>query len=596
MAALPALALTIFTGIEQRTQAEANVKQNALQNVQFAASKHELLIESTRVFIISFAHSVNPKDVGIVECGHLFTHLQETHFPFYSAFYVADLDGHILCTIEGGEVPDDLAHCSHYQNLIAAEDFEISEYHICRNSGKGVISMGYPIFDYDDVKIGVINISIDLKWFGEFAQEANLPPGSTLTVFDKTGTILAYYPDPDLWVGEKIPEGSVEIQMLSLWQGTVRSVGLDGVDRLYAFKPLSGSEESVFISVGIPATNAFEEVNRAMTRNLTMTLSVTVILILAAWFLGGWVIMRPIQDLVETTQELADGNLDVRLSPNAESGEFGILVNSINEMAGALSLREREQIEAENAIREYAADLERSNRDLQDFANIASHDLQEPLRKIGNFSDILVQRYSQDLDETAQDYLNSIQVSVLRLHDFILALLNYSRLSTKTQPSERVDLNETVQTVLNDLDLQIEQADAVVRVEDLPTINADPVQMHQLFLNLIGNSLKFRKPMTRTMIDITCWDFKNMSANPTDSEHDPGFYKIIVSDNGIGFDDKYVNKIFQPFQRLHHFNEYNGSGMGLSICRKILERHGGDITAKSAPDKGATFIITYPVD
>jgi len=596
MAALPALALTIFTGIEQRTQAEANVKQNALQNVQFAASKHELLIESTRVFIISFAHSVNPKDVGIVECGHLFTHLQETHFPFYSAFYVADLDGHILCTIEGGEVPDDLAHCSHYQNLIAAEDFEISEYHICRNSGKGVISMGYPIFDYDDVKIGVINISIDLKWFGEFAQEANLPPGSTLTVFDKTGTILAYYPDPDLWVGEKIPEGSVEIQMLSLWQGTVRSVGLDGVDRLYAFQPLSGSEESVFISVGIPATNAFEEVNRAMTRNLTMTLSVTVILILAAWFLGGWVIMRPIQDLVETTQELADGNLDVRLSPNAESGEFGILVNSINEMAGALSLREREQIEAENAIREYAADLERSNRDLQDFANIASHDLQEPLRKIGNFSDILVQRYSQDLDETAQDYLNSIQVSVLRLHDFILALLNYSRLSTKTQPSERVDLNETVQTVLNDLDLQIEQADAVVRVEDLPTINADPVQMHQLFLNLIGNSLKFRKPMTRTMIDITCWDFKNMSANPTDSEHDPGFYKIIVSDNGIGFDDKYVNKIFQPFQRLHHFNEYNGSGMGLSICRKILERHGGDITAKSAPDKGATFIITYPVD
>jgi len=368
------------------------------------------------------------------------------------------------------------------------------------------------------------------------------------------------------------------------------------VDRLYAFKPLSGSEESVFISVGIPATNAFEEVNRAMTRNLTMTLSVTVILILAAWFLGGWVIMRPIQDLVETTQELADGNLDVRLNPNAESGEFGILVNSINEMAGALSLREREQIEAENAIREYAADLERSNRDLQDFANIASHDLQEPLRKIGNFSDILVQRYSQDLDETAQDYLNSIQVSVLRLHDFILALLNYSRLSTKTQPSERVDLNETVQTVLNDLDLQIEQADAVVRVEDLPTINADPVQMHQLFLNLIGNSLKFRKPMTRTMIDITCWDFKNMSANPTDSEHDPGFYKIIVSDNGIGFDDKYVNKIFQPFQRLHHFNEYNGSGMGLSICRKILERHGGDITAKSAPDKGATFIITYPVD
>ena len=272
-------------------------------------------------------------------------------------------------------------------------------------------------------------------------------------------------PDPDLWVGKKIPEDSVETQMLSLGQGTIRSVGLDDLDRLYAFMPLSGSEESVFISVGIPATYAFAEVNKTMTRNLTLTLSVTIILILAAWILGGLVIMRPIQDLVETTQELAEGNLDVRPSMNAKTGEFGILVRSINEMAEALAQREKEQLEAEKAIREYAADLERSNRDLQDFANIASHDLQEPLRKIGNFSDILLQRHSQDLETPARDYLNRIQVSVLRLQDFILALLNYSRISTKTQPSERVDLNEIVKAVLNDLELQLEQVDAEVRVE-----------------------------------------------------------------------------------------------------------------------------------
>ena len=217
-----------------------------------------------------------------------------------------------------------------------------------------------------------------------------------------------------------------------------------------------------------------------MTRNLALTLSVTVILILAAWFLGGLVIMRPIQDLVETTQELADGNLDVRPNLDVKTGEFGILVHSINEMAEALAKREKEQMEAELAIREYAADLVRSNRDLQDFANIASHDLQEPLRKIGNFSDILLQRYSEDLDPTAQDYLKRIQVSVHRLHDFILALLNYSRISTKTQPSERVDLNEIIKAVLNDLELQIDQVDADIHVCDLPVINADPIQMHQL--------------------------------------------------------------------------------------------------------------------
>ena len=120
--------------------------------------------------------------------------------------------------------------------------------------------MGYPIFDDWEKKIGVINISINLKWFDEFAEEASLPPGSTLTVFDKNQTVLAHYPEADLWVGKKLPEGSVENQMVSLGQGTLRNAGLDDIDRLYAFMPLSGSEESVFISVGIPASYVFSEV------------------------------------------------------------------------------------------------------------------------------------------------------------------------------------------------------------------------------------------------------------------------------------------------------------------------------------------------
>jgi len=596
LAALPALALTLFTGVEQRIQAEADVKQKALQNVQFAASRHELLIEDTRVFLISLTHSLNLEEDHFVGCGHLFAHLKETHFPFYSAFYVADLNGNILCTIPGGDVPDDLIGCSHYNNLITSEDFVISEYHICRNTGKGVISMGYPILDANDERIGVINISIDLKLFGEFAQQANLPPGSTLAVFDKSGTILAHYPDPEFWVGEKIPEDSVENKILSLKQGTMRSKGLDNVQRLYAYMPLTGSEESVFISIGIPESYAFGEVNRTLFRNLVMTLSVTVLLLLAAWLVGGFVIMRPIQDLVDTTQKLAEGNLDVRPSVNTEVGEFSILVRSITEMAEALAQREKDHVMAEDSIRAYAADLERSNRDLQDFANIASHDLQEPLRKIANFSDILVQRYSDDLDKPAKEYLERIQASVQRLHDLILGLLNFSRISTKTQPPQPVDLNETIKAVLSDLEFQLDQVDAVINVKELPTIVSDPLQTHQLFLNLISNSLKFRKPDTVTKIDIYSQDIYETATKSAKRESVLKCFKIFVSDNGIGFDEKYIDKVFQPFQRLHPNDEYSGSGMGLAICRKILERHGGEITAKSAPGEGATFIITYPCE
>jgi signal transduction histidine kinase len=594
LAALPALALTLYTGVEQRRQAEAVVKQNAFQSVQFAAAKDELLIESTRSLIVSLAHSLNPEDEEFFGCGHLFSHLKEFHFPYYSAFYVADLEGNILCTIPGGETPEDLLGCEHYNELIVSDDFVVSKYHICRHSRKGVIAMGYPLLDQEFNRRGVVNVAIDLQWFGDFAQEADLPPGSTLIVFDKGGTILAHFPDPTFWIGEKIPDDSVENQILSIGKGTIRSKGVDGLERLYAFMPLSGTEESVFISVGIPTSYAYGGVNRAMLRNLGLTLLVTALLLVAAWVLGGLFIMRPIRELVKTTQKLAEGDLSVRPSTNAGQGEFGILVRSITDMAESLAQREEEQAAAQKAIREYAADLERSNRDLQDFANIASHDLQEPLRKIASFSDILTHRYSQNLDKNAQEYLNRIQASAQRLQEFILALMNFSRISTKTQPSEQVDLNEVVKAVMNDLELQLEQAGAEVNVQPLPIIYADPIQMHQLFLNLISNSLKFRNLEAKTRIDIYSEITHHPSKKTKVGKPVPECHRVFIADNGIGFDEKYLDKIFQPFQRLHRVDEYSGSGMGLAICRKILERHGGAITAKSAPGKGATFIITYP--
>ena len=588
LAALPALALILYGGYEQRKQAQVIVSQNALQNVQFAASKDELLIESTRSLIVALGHSFSPEPDVSLGCDHLFNHLNEFHFPYYSAFYVADLRGNILCTIPGGEVPEDLLNCPHYNNLLVAHDFVISEYHLCRHSRRGVIAMGYPLLDDELNRIGVINIAIDLQWFSDFAQQADLPPGSTLIVFDKGGTILAHFPNPEQWVGEKIPSDSAINQMISLGRGTERMGGLDSEDRLFAFMPLYGTDDSVFISVGIPASHAFNDVNQTMVRNIALFLSVMVLLLVVAWWLGGLFIMKPINSLVHTTQQLAEGDLNVRPNLKTARGEFGILAKSISEMADALAQRDKERRAAERAIRAYAADLERSNRDLQDFANIASHDIQEPLRKIANFSDILRYRYSKDLDQNAKDYLNRIQSSVERLQTFILALLNFSRISTKTQPWQQVDLNDVVKAVLGDLELQLNQAGAVVEVDKLPVVNADPVQMHQLFLNLISNSLKFRDPHRKPNIKLYAEEVVDPSTKALES------YKIFIADNGIGFDEKYLDKIFQPFQRLHSYDKYIGSGMGLAICRKILERHDAEITAKSSPGEGAVFIITCP--
>jgi PAS domain S-box-containing protein len=239
---------------------------------------------------------------------------------------------------------------------------------------------------------------------------------------------------------------------------------------------------------------------------------------------------------------------------------------------------------AEEKLKTYMAKLEWSNRELQDFAFVASHDLQEPLRKIQAFGDQLKTKYTESLGDDGSDYLERMQGAANRMQALIQALLNYSRITTKAEPISPVDLSRLAQEVVTDLEISIEKAGGRVEVENLPKLEADPNQMRQLFQNLISNALKFRreeKPVIRIY---------GRQSPPWDTR-----YQIFVEDNGIGFDEKYLDRIFIPFQRLHGRGIYEGTGIGLAICRKIIERHGGTITAKSTPGKGSTFIVSLPI-
>jgi len=246
-----------------------------------------------------------------------------------------------------------------------------------------------------------------------------------------------------------------------------------------------------------------------------------------------------------------------------------------------------EQKQTELALEIYNRKLEASNRELEEFAYVASHDLQEPLRKIVAFGDRLRSKYSAVLDDVGQDYLVRMQNAATRLQHLISDLLNLSRVATRTQPFEAVDLNLVVTDVLKDLETSIEQQRGAVEVEPLPTVAADPLQMRLLFQNLIGNALKFRK--------LDCTPVVRISSQLKTVESVSGkMYSIFVADNGIGFEEKYLDRIFQPFQRLHGAHLYEGTGMGLAICRRIVERHGGMINAQSQLGVGATFIISLP--
>jgi len=243
-------------------------------------------------------------------------------------------------------------------------------------------------------------------------------------------------------------------------------------------------------------------------------------------------------------------------------------------------IKRRQDIEAE--LQEYSKSLSRSNQELQDFAYVASHDLQEPLRKIRAFGDILQAEYSEALGSGAE-YLVRMQNAASRMSTLIQDLLAFSRVTTRDQVPEPIDLAKVVGEVVIDLEWRIEELGGTVDVGELPVITADATHMRQLFQNLIGNALKFHRPDVAPVVSVSLCE-----------SSDPEMYTICVEDNGIGFDERYLDRIFSVFQRLHGKDEYEGTGIGLAVVRKIVERYGGTITATSKKNVGSTFKVSFP--
>lgn len=253
--------------------------------------------------------------------------------------------------------------------------------------------------------------------------------------------------------------------------------------------------------------------------------------------------------------------------------------------------------QAEFDLEMRALDLERKNNELEMFAYAASHDLQEPLRKIRAFSDRLIDKFSDELGETGKDYLGRMDNASKRMQGLIEDLLYFSRLSRSTDGFEDADLNQIIDGVRSDLEISIEQEKVVLDVAAIPKIRAVPSQLRQLFQNLISNAIKFRKADVDPHIKITGGIVSGSEMETlVRADKSAEYLRISVKDNGIGFDQKYADKIFVLFQRLHGRNDYKGTGIGLAMVKKIVENHRGFIEAKGTPGAGAEFIVYLRTD
>jgi light-regulated signal transduction histidine kinase (bacteriophytochrome) len=242
------------------------------------------------------------------------------------------------------------------------------------------------------------------------------------------------------------------------------------------------------------------------------------------------------------------------------------------------------------------ADLRRSNEDLQQFAHVTSHDLKEPVRKIRTYADLLRSGFGDHLPEKALAHIAKIENSTSRVSNMIDGILQYSSLLVLERSMEQVDLNLIVRGILDDLEVLTAEKGAKVNVAGLPVIRGSAVLLNQLFYNLINNALKFSRHGVAPVVEIRSSVAKGDDLDHADARRDLAYACIIVADNGIGFDHQYADRIFEAFARLNAKDKFEGTGLGLALCKKIVERHDGYITASGKPDEGAVFSIWLPVE
>jgi signal transduction histidine kinase len=569
---LPLTGVIAYLLYVQLGEAKATAYGLVREVAEGIAEDSETFLQRTEAMMAYLAKRPMIRAGDARRCDPLIVELQRMN-PIYVNIILADGGGRVVCwALTQSSASMSYADREWFRQGIKSRGFRIDTPVFGRATGKWLVNMTTPVHGDDGSFAALLVVATGLDEFNRFVGRPKLPEGSVITIVDDSGTIISRSLEPEKWLGKDGRQIESIAATLAQRDGTASARGADGVERLFAFTTIPNVNWHV--SAGIPTEivlSQYHETLRAGVLAATVFVAVLCVIAVAAWV--AMKVLVPIRSLADAAKAVSQGNLDARA---VERGPIEIAETAVqfNRMLAALTKTKKD-------LEKHAAQLAASHKDLEGFSYSVSHDLRAPLRAIDGFSRILLEDYASKLDDEGRRLLTVVRDSTQKMGQLINDILAFSRAGRAEISVSEINIDELAAEIFDQLKPAAAGRTVNFRIHPLPPACADRAMMRQVLTNLLSNAIKFTR--TRGIANIEV------------SGHAAGEENIyLVKDDGVGFDPRYTHKLFGVFQRLHSAEEFEGTGIGLAIVKRIIDKHGGRVWAEPKPGEGAAFYFSVP--